>query len=224
MALCSWCLQEMMTATSCAVEALHRDGVWIVMIPHGKMRGNVATGSLCSDCGVVPGGWHHPGCDMQRCPLCRRQMTRCGHRFDEDGPDDGLDDDDFFHDDDDVDDDGALDDEVSPFGVDGNGQPTERRINDGTEVIVHYADVPESDLTTIHGIRCTNALRTMIDVACEMPPGDLVISMRDCLQRRLFTVDDANRRLDAPDMADYRGAHLVRAALPLASGSGTHAE
>ncbi len=144
--------------------------------------------------------------------MCRGQLLSCGCDFDE------------FENDNDNDDARADDDDVSPYGVDGNGQPTELRIIDGMEVVVHYADVPESDLTTVHGIRCTNALRSMIDVACEMPPEDLVFSIRDCLQRRLFTVRDANHRLDAPDMADYRGAHLVRAALPLASGSSDDAQ
>ncbi len=134
---------------------------------------------------------------MQRCPVCRGQLLSCDCDFDEFETD-------------------ADDDDVSPFGVDGNGLPTERRIIAGMEVIVHFADVPESDFTTIDGIRCTNALRTVIDVACEMPPDDLVATLNDCLRRGVFTVDDANRRLAEPDMADYRGAHLVRAALPFA--------
>ncbi len=137
---------------------------------------------------------------MQRCPVCRGQLLSCDCDFDEFETD-------------------TDNDDVSPFGVDGNGLPTERRIIAGMEVIVHYADVPESDFTTIDGIRCTNALRTVIDVACEMPPDDLVATLNDCLQRGLFTVDDANRRLAERDMADYRGAHLVRAALPFARQS-----
>jgi len=206
MALCSYCMQEMTTATSCSFDALHRDGAHLALAPHRASTGR-SRGKACGDCGVSPGGWHHPGCDMQRCPACRGQLLSCGCDFDEFETVDDDDDDDYWSDD---------DHDLSPFGVDGNGLPTERRIIAGTEVIVHYADIPDSDFTIIDGIRCTNALRTMIDVACEMPPEDLIRLVSNCLRRGLFTVDDANHRLAEPDMADYRGAHLVREALPFA--------
>jgi hypothetical protein len=51
------------------------------------------------------------------------------------------------------------------MGVDGNGQLTERMWLGEQEVIIHRGDVPETDITTIDGIRCTTALRTVIDVA-----------------------------------------------------------
>ena len=31
----------------------------------------------CSDCGVVGGELHHPGCDMEECPRCRLQRISC---------------------------------------------------------------------------------------------------------------------------------------------------
>ena len=142
------------------------------------------------------------------------QMLTCGCRFDElDDEEDDDDDDDHYDEDDDED-----DDEDSPYGVDGNGLLTERRIIGGVEVIIHYNDVPESDLTTVDGIRCTNALRTFIDVACDMTPGDLVFSIRDALQRQLFTLADAHSRLAEPDMTDYRRAHLVNTAIAAIEG------
>ena len=202
MALCSYCMLEMTTSLSCSLEALHRDGVHIALAPHRRANGR-SRGTTCGDCGVASGGWHHPGCDLQRCPTCHGQLLSCGCRFDEFEDDDS---DEEYDDDEDDDDD-------SPYGVDGNGLLTERRILDGMEVIIHYNDVPESDITTVGGIRCTNALRTFIDVACDMTPDDLVFSIRDALQRQLFSLDDAHRRLAAPDMADYRGAHLVRASI-----------
>jgi len=33
----------------------------------------------CHDCGVAPGGHHHPGCDMERCPICDKQLIGCEH-------------------------------------------------------------------------------------------------------------------------------------------------
>ena len=32
----------------------------------------------CHDCNVQPGGYHHPGCDAERCPKCRGQLISCG--------------------------------------------------------------------------------------------------------------------------------------------------
>jgi hypothetical protein len=33
--------------------------------------------SICNDCGVVPGEYHEPRCDRERCPKCRRQLLTC---------------------------------------------------------------------------------------------------------------------------------------------------
>jgi hypothetical protein len=32
----------------------------------------------CGDCNAPPGGFHHPGCDMERCPDCKGQALSCG--------------------------------------------------------------------------------------------------------------------------------------------------
>ena len=87
---------------------------------------------------------------IQDCPRCGRQMFSCGCRFDEDGPDE---------DDDIIDFDDVL------FFVDANGCPAERIVMDGQEVIVPNDDIPEKDVTTVSGIRCTTAPRTVIDIA-----------------------------------------------------------
>ena len=31
----------------------------------------------CHDCAVVPGEFHVPGCDVERCPRCRGQACAC---------------------------------------------------------------------------------------------------------------------------------------------------
>ena len=117
----------------------------------------------------------------------------CGCRFDEDEPGPSL---------------------VEPLGVDGNGLLTERMWLGELDVVIHRDDVPETDITTVDGIRCTTALRTVIDVAPEVTVSDLEVIVRDCLQRGLFTVEEASRRLAEPDMVGRRGAELLRRALP----------
>ena len=200
MAVCSWCFAEMMTAQSCTVDAMHRQGVPVPMIPCGREFGWPPATMRCGDCGVARGGWHHPGCDMQQCAVCGEQMLSCDCRFDEDGPDD--DDEDF-----------DLAAESLPFGVDGNGALTELMSIGGNDVIVHHDDVPLSDITEVNGIRCTTALRTVIDLAIEMAPDHLDRALRDCLARGLFTVAEAHQRLGQPDMNNRAGAQLLRSAL-----------
>ena len=195
MAVCSWCHGEMTIANSCTADAFHRNGRRVDMIPFGDEPGRRTGGERCGDCGVFRGGWHHPGCDLQTCPACGRQLLSCGCRFDEDEPDASF----------------SL---VEPLGVDGNGVLTERMWMGEQEVIIHRDDVPESDVTTVRGIRCTTALRTVIDLAPEVEASHLDEMVQDCLQRRLFTVEEASRRLAEPDMVGRRGAELLRRALP----------
>lgn len=192
MALCTWCNQDMIAATSCTVDVFHRGGRRFEMVPFGAERRRGGP-RQCGDCGVGRGGWHHPGCDLQVCPACRRQMISCGCRFDEDS---------------------NLDSECEPFGVDGNGVPTERVVLDGVEVIVRRADYPESDMTSVEGIPCTTALRTVIDIAPEVSREELQLMFADFLDRGLFTLDEARRRLSQPDLLEHTGAALVRPLLP----------
>jgi hypothetical protein len=97
--------------------------------------------------------------------------------------------------------------------IDSNGCPTERIRVGGQEIVVHYDDIPEADITTIRGLRCTTPIRTVIDIAPETPTAELERIIRDCLDRGLFTVEEALARIDRPDMAARVGAQMVRSAL-----------
>ena len=197
MAECQYCDQEMTTAATCEVTEFHLDGVPVPLTPYRPERGRgVSAPDRCGDCGVRPGGFHHIGCDMQRCPLCRGQFMWCDCRFDEDGDDDDWDE-------------GPVD-----RYFDSNGVPTERRWIGGQEVIIHYEDIPDSDTTVVGGLPVTTALRTVIDLAPDLTAERLEIVVRDCLERRLFTIDEAWDRLAQDDMLRRPGAIRLRELLP----------
>lgn len=96
------------------------------------------------------------------------------------------------------------------FSVDANGCLTERVESDGLEVIIHYDDIPESDVTTVDGLRCTTPLRTVIDLAAELEVAELDTIVRDCLQRKLFTPAEAIERVTRPDIRNRPGALALR--------------
>lgn len=93
MAICDDCEQEMRVAPSCVVTELHVDGKAYPLPRWGTERGWGRPKGRCGDCGVQPGGAHHLGCDIARCPRCRGQLLSCGCPWDEFPPDDWEDDD-----------------------------------------------------------------------------------------------------------------------------------
>lgn len=205
MATCYFCDREMTTADSCTANALNHGGRQVPLWPYGKGPYDRQGGPRCGDCGVQRGGYHHPGCDLQRCPICRGQLMSCDCMYE----------DDYDDDDDDEDDDWLRAPAVvEPLGVDGNGLLTERMMMGDQEVIIHRDDVPDSDITVHKGIRVTTPLRTVIDCAPDMTQLDLLECVQDCLERGLFTVADAWQRLAQPDMVGRRGAEMLRHVLP----------
>lgn len=85
MATCRYCKQEMLGADSCTDNET-------VMFPDGTKLPTIKwepdeEGRRCDDCNVAPGGFHHPGCDIERCPKCGGQIISCGCLDDEDDED-----------------------------------------------------------------------------------------------------------------------------------------
>lgn len=97
--------------------------------------------------------------------------------------------------------------------IDANGCLTERVLLGGQDVIMHYDDIPESDVTCVDGLRVTTPLRTVIDIAPEVEAGQLDRIVRHCLDRELFTREQAMARIAEPDMQARLGAQLLRRVL-----------
>jgi hypothetical protein len=102
--------------------------------------------------------------------------------------------------------------------VNENGCLTEVVKMGGHTVHVTYDDIPESDVTTVRGLRCTTPLRTVIDLGAELKADELERIIDDCLERELFTLEEAVERLAQPDISSRRGAQMVRDALSRREG------
>jgi hypothetical protein len=81
MAICQDCGQEMLQAPTCNARPdmpMIHGGELFGPIGYGGERPiNVHLADRCGDCGVVVGGFHHFGCDMEQCPRCGRQLITC---------------------------------------------------------------------------------------------------------------------------------------------------
>jgi len=74
MANCEYCNQDMTNdQSSCTWNAVKISGKF-----YKRNTDYHDVNERCHDCGILNGGVHHFGCDMERCPVCKDQLAFCG--------------------------------------------------------------------------------------------------------------------------------------------------
>ena len=87
--ICSACGQDMRDAESCGGPLIQIAGRVYERVRFGQESGDRwEEFDFCPECGVSHGGLHHPGCDIEECPRCRRQYLSCDCGEEDDGPGD----------------------------------------------------------------------------------------------------------------------------------------
>jgi hypothetical protein len=84
MAICDVCKKEMTEGVSCVKVKYRIGGELFDAIKYGDEPADDIAGfrvdwrsKQCHDCRTPKGGYHHPGCDQERCPKCGCQLISC---------------------------------------------------------------------------------------------------------------------------------------------------
>jgi len=76
--VCTHCNQRMMPGKSCIKIPIYSMGKLYNTIPYGQDNSMLSDMHVnCPGCGVRYGGYHHPGCYVEKCPVCDKQLFVC---------------------------------------------------------------------------------------------------------------------------------------------------
>ena len=80
MAACAFCKREKGIAKGCARMQLEINGLKYERIRVGEKSdyyNGKPPNARCADCNAQMGGFHHPGCSYETCPLCGLPRVSC---------------------------------------------------------------------------------------------------------------------------------------------------
>jgi hypothetical protein len=76
--ICGYCNKDMSEVSSCREVAITINKEIYKPVPYGQETRINWESERCHDCSIKRGGLHHPGCDVEECPVCHGQLISCG--------------------------------------------------------------------------------------------------------------------------------------------------